>query len=190
MTTVQWANETRAAAAHPEHPWDKRALDWSLTPDSVVVEVGGYKGRWALQIAERYHPRLFVFEPQPWAAETCAEVLGDRATVSPYALGDRDGPIFLTRFGTDGCAVADAGEPAQMHEIKGAFAELGIVAVDLMLVNIEGYEYTLIPHMLAQGIRPKTLMVQLHPLTDKTLALPGYRKLWGYGNVLQAWRRR
>jgi hypothetical protein len=82
-------DDVRARAANPEHEWDRRALDWPLTMHSVVVEVGGYCGRWALQIAERYGPRLFVFEPQAWAADVCRAVLGKRANVYTVALGDQ-----------------------------------------------------------------------------------------------------
>jgi hypothetical protein len=60
VTLADWVAEAKASAAVVEHPWDVQALDWPLTAESVVVEVGGYKGRWALQIAERYAPRLMV----------------------------------------------------------------------------------------------------------------------------------
>ena len=79
--------DVRAHAAALHNEWDRKAIDWPLNHESVVVEVGGYTGRWALQIADRYAPRLFVFEPQFWAFEVCREVLGDRAVVLPYGLG-------------------------------------------------------------------------------------------------------
>lgn len=189
--------EAKASAATVEHPWDERAIDWpDLTPDSVVVEVGGYKGRWALQIAARYHPRLFVFEPQAWAYDVCKAVLGDQATVLNYALGADDGVLPMGNYETDGCSFVDTGGArmgyGSMDEIGTAFDDLGIDHVDLMLMNIEGYEYTLIPHMLAQGILPRRLMVQAHGdlgVLMHQLDAAGYRVLWTYGQVLTAWER-
>lgn len=192
--------DVRRRAATIEHEWDARALDWPLNEQSVVVEVGGYTGRWALQIAERYHPRLYVFEPQPWAADVCHEVLGKRATVIQLALGDDDGEVIMGGWGTDGCSLLkEGGEPAvRMREIGSLFRNLEIDHIDLMLMNIEGYEYTLIPHMLGQGIFPDRLMVQLHPpdpdggATERVylrLAEAGYRVVWTYGIVLTAWER-
>ena len=190
--------DVRAHAAHVEHPWDARALDWPLTADSVVVEVGGYTGRWALQIAERYAPHLYVFEPQPWAAQVCRAVLGDRATVLALALGTASGARYVGGWETDGCSLMKEpdGYEVAMAEIGGAFHSLGIDHIDLMLMNIEGYEYLLLPHMLDQGIVPQRLMVQLHPpgpYSDAELFACltefKYTVAWTYGIVLTAWER-
>lgn len=199
MTIEQWVTEARAAAAEPEHIWDRRAIDWPLTRDSVVVEVGGYKGRWALQIADRYQPRLYVFEPQPWAAAVCRSVLGQSAAVLKYALGTTTGPAEMGEWETDGCSlVKPGGYPVWMREIGAAFRDLAIEHVDLMLVNIEGYEYTLLPHMLDQGIEPDRLIVQFHDFADPhgvgmraiEQRMDGkYQLAWDYG-VLTAWERR
>lgn len=201
MTTDQltaWASETRAAAAYPEHVWDEKAIDWPLTTDSVVVEVGGYKGRWALQIAERYQPKLFVFEPQPWAYEVCRQVLKDSAEVLNYALGVSSGQAEMGEWETDGCSlVKPGGVPVWVHEIGAAFRDLGITTVDLMLVNIEGYEYILLPHMFDQGIYPIRLIVQFHEFADphgegrraiQSRMRGLYRRVWDYPE-LTAWER-
>jgi FkbM family methyltransferase len=199
MTTAQWADEAKASAATIEHEWDRRALDWPLTQDSTVVEVGGYKGRWALQIAQRYHPRLFVFEPQPWAAITCKAVLGDQAQVLTLALGVVSGLMSMGEWGTDGCSLVKdgAGNEVAAAEIGTAFAQLKITTIDLMLVNIEGYEYTLLPHMFDQGIYPDRLMVQFHTFADpdgsgaRAIAqrmADRYRLAWDYA-VLTAWEK-
>jgi FkbM family methyltransferase len=183
-------DDVRARAANPEHEWDRRALDWPLTMSSVVVEVGGYCGRWALQIAERYGSRLFVFEPQAWAADVCRAVLGKRANVYNVALGDQDATLPMGDYETDGCSFGKDGTQGmgQMREIGAMFEQCQITnRIDLMLMNIEGYEYTLIPYMLSVGIRPKRLMVQCHG--DMIDRIDGYRMLWTYGMVLTAWER-
>jgi FkbM family methyltransferase len=192
--------EAKASAAQIDHVWDQQALDWPLDSSSVVVEVGGYKGRWALQIAERYAPRLYVFEPQPWAYATCKGALGDKATVLPYGLGAKSGIFAMGEWETDGCSfVKPSGEHVgRLYEISTAFSELDITHIDLLLMNIEGYEYTLLPHMLDQGILPQRLMVQFHIFDDygvgmgrlfDRLAQAGYKVLWTYGVVLTAWER-
>lgn len=202
---TELAAEARAAAANPEHVWDRRALDWPLDQESVVVEVGGYKGRWALQIAERYQPRLYVFEPQPWAAAVCREVLGERARVLEYALGtegndDEPKVVPMGEWETDGCSIVKEGHDwVTMHEIGQAFDALNITHIDLMLMNIEGYEYTLLPHMLERNVLPCRLMVQFHTFADpngvqlarihQMLEERCYRVDWTYGVMLTAWDR-
>jgi FkbM family methyltransferase len=196
--------DVRARAANPEHAWDKKAIDWPLDEHSTVVEVGGYCGRWALQIAERYHPRLFVFEPQPWAYEVCRRALGDAATVLNFGLGVEDAEHGMGEWETDGCSFVKPLKLGQVHfgvlnEIGSAFEAWGIEDIDLMLMNIEGYEYTLLPHILEKNILPKRLMVQFHTFVDEygmalahihaALELRGYRIAWTYGVMLTAWER-
>lgn len=191
------ADETRAAAANPEHEWDRRALDWpDLPPRAVVVEVGGYKGRWALQIAERYRTaRLYVFEPQGWAYAVCREVLGDGVTVLNYGLGAADTFAPMCHYETDGCSfVGGDGPLGEVREIGAAFERLRLRRIDLMLMNIEGYEHTLIPHMLDRGILPQRLVAQMHRFAGDSTTLRStlarqYRLLWDYGDVLSAWER-
>jgi len=194
--------DVRARAANPEYPWDTRALDWPLTAQSTVVEVGGYCGRWALQIARRYWPRLFVFEPQPWAFEVAQTVLGSAATVLNYGLADHDGMMAMGNWETDGCSLVNTTRSTaegQFREVARAFKHLEIDQIDLLLMNIEGYEYTLLPYMLDKGILPKRLMVQYHLFGDpyglimaghwQRLEALGYKIAWTYGIMLTAWER-
>lgn len=186
--------EARAAAANPEHPWDRAALEWPLKKQSIVVEVGGYKGRWALQIAQRYNARLFVYEPQHWAVAVCRAVLvGYEAQVFPFGLGDHDGWLPMRNYETDGCAFADEGEAK--GQIRDAARNLPR-PIALMLVNIEGYEYTLLPYLLDKGVMPERLMVQWHThaasstVHDALLARLDQHyggRTWDYGPVLMAW---
>lgn len=195
----------RRAAANPEHIWDRKAIDWPLTTESVVIEVGGYIGRWALQIMERYHPHLYVFEPQVWAAETCRAVLEGGATVLTHGLGAEDATLPMGAWETDGCSFVKPGLGIPgtfgvMKEVGKALKELGISQIDLMMINIEGGEYTLIPHMLDKGILPQRLMVQFHTFVDgygtqlasihERLEGLGYTVPWTYGVMLTAWERK
>jgi hypothetical protein len=192
------ADETRAAAARIDHEWDEKALEWPITANSVVVECGGYKGRWALQMAKRYWPQLYVYEPQAWAAAVCREVLRPYgALVFDYGLGVRDETLPMASYETDGCTFVHGDGPLCL--LRDAAAVLP-PAIDVMLVNIEGYEYTLIPYFIEQGIHPRHLVVQFHTHADPdgsrmaqvyaALLTAGYEERWSYGPTLMAWRRR
>lgn len=194
MSLTQFEAEARAAAANPEHPWDRAALKWPLKKQSIVVEVGGYKGRWALQIAQRYRPRLFVYEPQHWAVAVCrAALAGYEAQVFPFGLGDHDGYLPMRNYETDGCAFSDEGE--YVGQLRDA-AKILPTPIALMLVNIEGYEYTLLPYLLDKGLLPERLMVQWHTHAASSAAHDALLarldahyggRTWDYGPVLMAW---
>lgn len=201
---AEMVTAARQAAAAIDHPWDARALEWPLTAESTVIEVGGYIGRWALQIAERFHPRLYVFEPQVWAACVCEAVLGNQAAVLTYGLGTGHATLPMGGWETDGCSFVkpSLGIPGTfgvMREIGETFKALGITHIDLMMMNIEGGEYNLIPHMLDMGILPQRLMVQFHTFADpdgaklahihERMAQAGYIVPWTYGPFLTAWEK-
>jgi FkbM family methyltransferase len=187
--------DTLTSAAIVEHPWDKRALDWpKLTAASTVVDVGGYRGRWALQMAMRYPVRILVYEPQAWAADCCRSVLGTRATVYTYGLGVRDERLPMRAYETDGCSFVDGdGSTAELRDAAQVLPE----RVDVMLMNIEGYEYTLLPYLIENDRLPDALMVQWHRHGDTSGAHDAliaqiertHRRLWDYGDVLMAWGR-
>lgn len=177
---------------------DERNVEWELDENSVVFEVGSYRGRWAHQIAERYNPHLFCFEPQPWAAETARRLLeGFNAQVFTFGLGEKDAELPMSEFHTDGCSFLRSTRErglGKIREIKSVVEELGIDTIDLMLMNIEGYEYILIPHMFNQGIFPKILVAQFHKyegynLYSETVELikEYYSNLWDYEMHLSAW---
>lgn len=180
-----------AATLAEAQDWRELALDWPLDEASVVVEVGGYEGRWAAEIAARYRPRLYVFEPQEWAFEVCRALLGEHGRVFNFGLGDRDTTLRpMVSFHTDGASFVE--RPAQGRQSAGAvgyghlrevgrvFSELGLDAIDLLAVNCEGCEFTLLPHLAENGWlgRVKYLLMQYHrvgPYTDADVA--GLRKI-------------
>lgn len=193
----QWASETRAAAANPEHEWDRRAIDWpGLNSDSVVWEIGSFKGRWALQMAQKYNPRLYCFEPQEWAFRVTSHVLRDyNATVFNFGLGEKSGRFAMGEFGTDGCSFLRNTrnvDDGVIHDIALVIRSLEIEQIDVCLINIEGYEYELVPYMLEQNILPRYLMVQFHgealqDLVLRKLIETKYNLYWDYGTVLGCW---
>ena len=46
-------------------------LQYDLKPESLVFDVGGYRGEWAREIASRYNCHIHIFEP---VDEYCREI--------------------------------------------------------------------------------------------------------------------
>lgn len=197
--------EAIASADNIEHEWDRRSLEWPINGDSVVFEIGGYKGRWALQIARKFNPWLYVFEPQQWAYSCCEEVLQHyhKAEVFNFGLGVKDELVPVSGYFTDGCKVSDNDMHRHKIQLRDAYefiSELNVPKIDLMMMNIEGYEYTLLPYLMDKNLMPDRLMVQWHiNYPDKDIAsLMSIRSrieqthnlVWGYGLTLIAWERK
>jgi FkbM family methyltransferase len=185
-----------------EHPWDLDSVDFPLTEDSVVFEIGGYEGRWAKEISERYHPLLLAYEPQDWAFEKCTEALMDypNSHVHHVGLGVETGFFDMGNYGTDGCSFVNlpSGKPVgigQLVEISKHLA--GVKHIDLCLMNIEGYEFKLIPYMIETGIMDRIdyFMCQFHlnlgnenEYHDLRRELSKTKKIrFDYGPILTCW---
>jgi FkbM family methyltransferase len=187
---------------------DTLALDWPGTDEnSVVWEIGGYEGRWALQMAEKYNPQLYVFEPQDWAAVKIEEKLeGYNAKIHQFGLWTHGGEMTLTEFGRDGGTLMSfpGGKDTRSILVVDAysfFIKEHIDQIDVCLMNIEGGEFVLLPYMIGMGMMPKIkyfwcqwhLFVQtaaekwlrLRQMLDVT-----HEMIWDCGSTAQAWKRR
>jgi len=143
-------------------------LNYDLGPDSVVFDVGGYRGAWARAIASRYHCRIHVFEP---IAEYCREIErhlgGDpKIVINETGLADHDGRERIS-IDESASSVVKAGANSReitLVDIDGYVKRHGIDRIDLIKINIEGGEYALLPRMDATGLleRCGDVQIQFH----------------------------
>lgn len=143
---------------------NEKLLDWRIAPGDKVVIIGGYDGATIDFILERF-PEAVVwsFEPQPAFYAPLAARFADEPNVhiAPYALGDRTGTFPMVRQGgmfasflTGEHAQIEPAEPngvGAMREWRVVMAELGIDHLAWFHSNIEGYEYTLMRHLIETG---------------------------------------
>ncbi len=193
-----------------EHEWDKLSVDFPLTKDSVVLEIGGYEGRWAQEIAKRYDPRLYVFEPQTWAYNKCVEKLYPYKNTRIYNMGlaVERGEFPMGNYETDGCSLTDipSSKPVGLGYFI-AFEEFfknaapPVRHIDVCLMNIEGYEFKLIPHMIETGVMDNIdyFMCQFHPRNDaefqqhydiRRQLSKTKKKRFDFGKILTCWEPR
>lgn len=155
---------------------EKLRYDYDLNSDSLVLDIGGYKGQFASDIYARYNCRVLVFEP----VKSFAEKIKNRFKKNPMievfclALGSnrRQDVMFL---GDDGSSVfrnSSKKESIQFVDVAEFFAEHNIQDIDLMKINIEGGEYELLPRLFETGLisRIKQVQVQFHDLQPESEA--------------------
>src|SRR5258706_16007752 len=78
------------------------ALDWPLDENSHVWEIGGYEGRWAQQIWDKFHCNITIFEPQLWAVEKMKERFQgiDKIEIRPYGLWTEENSLMIGNYHT------------------------------------------------------------------------------------------
>ena len=180
------------------------ALNWPIDSDALVWEVGGFEGRWAAQMIEKYHPHVHVFEPQIWLFHKLQERFENnlKVSVSPFGLWTHDCTMRLWEHDTDGASVmrrdGRTSELCDFHDIMHSLLK----PVDVCLMNIEGAEYVLIPHMIGLGLMQhfRFFWCQFHPGivaygNEKfDLIYAGmeatHRVIWNYFPTAVAWERK
>lgn len=182
------------------------ALD--LTPESVAVVAGAYEGATMQFIASLYDCRVLGFDPQNWAVERARERLAGfpKATVFNHAIGLAEGEFLMGETGTDAASfiedpAARTHGPGLMREWASVFDSLALTHINLLLLNVEGYEYKLLPYLHGLGWleRIKHIIIQFHDMDrspyDDAIALLARTHVskWEHANwhhwTWQMWER-
>jgi hypothetical protein len=76
-----------------DNPDEERRYAYALGPDSLVLDLGGFRGDWTREIGRRNQSQVHVFKPVPsFAADLERQfALEPRVRVHPFGLSDRDG---------------------------------------------------------------------------------------------------
>jgi FkbM family methyltransferase len=195
----------------PQYDWfavdgdNTLALDWpGVDENSVVWEIGGYKGRWALQMAQKYNPTIHFFEPMKWALDQAEEKLkGYKVHLHNFALWTHNGEMSLGDFGRDGASLLKPDNKDQQVVLAIDIEEVfqRFAPVDVCLMNIEGGEFVLVPYMIGLDLMKhiRYFWAQFHlfvPGSDRKLRAIQemmsltHEMIWDCGSTAMAWRRR
>lgn len=164
-----------------------------LDPASVVYAFGvGFDISFDLQLIERFGTVVQAFDPgDNVAAFIAGQQLPEKFVFHKYGLGTSDGTSSFTDNGT---FYSISGSPGgglitlPTKSLPTIMKELGNTKIDLLKMDIEGFEYPVIEHMLSNAIHPECLLVEFHHyqkqapnLTRQAVKLlrdAGYRIFW------------
>ncbi len=184
-------------------------LQYDLTSDSVVFDLGGYEGQWASDIFAMYQCVVHVFEPVPAYASDIAERfrLNDRIHLHPLGLAGRTQEATIS-VEADRSSMFDTGndEPegavvVSLVRASDFLDEHGFDDVELLKINIEGAEYDLLDHLLDEGLisRFRDIQIQFHdfvPNADRRMRtirdrlVDTHEPTYQVDFVWENWRRR
>lgn len=143
-------------------------LKYNLDQNSIVMDLGGYKGDWAAQIWNLYKPSIYVFEPyKPYCDSIRKRFSGNqKIQVFEFGLGAKSEQLGFS-VAENASSVFNSGEKTasiQIESIKQFLEENKINTVDLIKINIEGGEFELLEYLLESGLitRFNNIQVQFH----------------------------
>jgi FkbM family methyltransferase len=176
---------------------------FNLDRNSLVMDLGGYKGHFVLEILKQHECRMWVFEAMPEYSARLSRRLGriPGVRIFAYGLAGTDQTALL-KVDEDASSVFEAGGGRtvriKLKSVLGFLKGARPKQIDLMKVNIEGGEYELLEKLCDSAWMPKLrrLQVQFHPFVPGALGrmkaihaqLQRTHKLeWGFPMVWESW---
>lgn len=141
-------------------------LNYNLNEDSVVIDLGGYKGEWAEMIFQKHKCNIHVFEPVIGFYNNICDKFKDNEKIKiyGYGLGSADAELSLSIEGDASSSFKDNGvkENILIKDIKSFLEDFPVI--DLIKINIEGGEFDLLDYILDNNLtgKFKNIQVQFH----------------------------
>jgi FkbM family methyltransferase len=188
-----------------DDPDEERRYVYDLTPDSMVLDVGGYRGAWTREIVRRYRPYVHCFEPVPsFARDLERQFAGEpKVAVHAFGLADRDCVQTIMQAADASSTFIGRGIPvtAEFRDVAGFFSDAHLDEIALMKINIEGGEYPLLLRMIEKDLvsRCRDIQVQFHEFapdahrqreTIREALARTHVVTYEYAFVWENWRRR
>jgi FkbM family methyltransferase len=143
-------------------------FNYYLNENSVVMDLGGYKGQWASDIFSMYNCRIMIFEPVQSFSESIKNRFrfNSKMQVFNYALGSnkREETIFLSENGSSIFLNRGLKVLIKFQDIKDFFETNNIKKIDLLKINIEGGEYEVLSRLIESNLITciENIQVQFH----------------------------
>ena len=182
-------------------------VDLDIDRDSVVFDVGAFRGEWAELVWARSQPTIHCFEPSPSACRRMVETFSGnpRIHVHQFGLGasNTDASLYLDGPGSSVYErpVSSVGQiDVQIRDVVQVLGELDVTEIDVMKVNIEGGEFDLLDRLDEADWLPRIrlVLVQFHEWLpsahrrrrrNRRALQRHHEEVWSYPWVWELWRR-
>lgn len=154
-----------------------KRINYDLNENSIVFDVGGYKGEWAEKIFNKYSCNIYIFEPVNIFYQNIKEKFKDnkKIKVFNFGLSNKDFESVISLKGDSSSMFKPSTELEKIYlkDVLNIFKEEKIHNIDLMKVNIEGGEYDLLKRILfsEHDVNINNFQIQFHDF------IPGCKNL-------------
>ena len=152
---------------------ESKRFEYNLGPDSLIFDVGGYRGDFASEIYERYKSQIWIFEPVLSFYSFMVNRFKENGDIRIFNLAlDRETKISRISLGMDRSSYErDLGEgkfeEIHLKDVVEFLNENSVPRIDLIKINIEGAEYDLLDKLLDSGLNGiiTNIQIQFHDFT-------------------------
>jgi len=130
-------------------------FDYPLNSESVVFELGGHVGLWPSTIVRKFNPYIYIFEPvQDFYMGLVSKFEGnDKVRVFNYGISYKNDKEIIYVDGDASSLIMRPGikQDIVVRDIFSVVDEHKLTKINLIQINIEGGEYSLLEHILNSG---------------------------------------
>ena len=179
-------------------------LDYPLDSNSIVVDAGGFEGKWASSISEKYDPNIYVLEPIKEFFEKIKVKLelNPKVTLLNYAISNRtcDATMSIDGWGsTLFNSEANLLENVKCLDVEEFLELYNITQIDLLKLNIEGSEYDVLEKLIELDFIPKikNMQIQYHSYFASSIERRNtiseklsttHERTWNYEWIMENWK--
>jgi FkbM family methyltransferase len=183
-------------------------LKYPLTNESIVFDLGGYKGDFAANIYDKYKCYIYVFEPIKKYYLDCVNRFGRYKKIKcfNYGLSNENVSVFISVDNEKSSLIKNnisAHAPRQKKVLIKSFSKvlsmLKVKHIDLLKINVEGSEFLILPEIISKKLinKIKHLQVQFHTFYPNSKKLRDEIRLglsetheeeWNYPFVWESWK--
>jgi len=142
---------------------DKKEIlryQYDLSGSSVVVAIGGYQGDFTAQIHAKYKERFYGN-----LKVNCFNYALTDKVITQFIFKDKDNSSLVIGIQNS------QSEQIKAEKFSSEYKRRDFKKIDLLKINIEGGEFTLIPHIIQSGLikRIRFLQIQFHNYTATSI---------------------
>jgi len=150
----------------------KYRFDYDLNNESVVFDLGGYKGTWSQKIKDKFDCNIYVFEPIKSLSKGIDSLFSNESKINVYDFGlSNSNKIESISLLSDGSSVfieSNNKEEISLVSVVDFIKDNNIDKIDLMKLNIEGGEYDVLEALIESDLIDivDNIQVQFHNFID------------------------
>ena len=180
-------------------------LDYpQLNEQSLVFDIGGYKGEWSKNIFARYSPTTYIFEPVPSFFYKIEKFYAHNKKIVPFKFGFGADDVLLKIALSDDASSIYSNRKNVLHEqirirkLSDFIKENNIQCIDLIKINIEGSEYDVIYDLHENNLLDRIMkfQIQFHEINPQSkqnlkncrdILAKTHSQDWCFDFVWEAW---
>lgn len=150
-------------------------VNYNLNPDSVVLDIGFFKGTFSKKMFDKYGCFIYAYEPMKKYYNLGIKnfINNKKIFVNNYGLGEENLTLKVNDLNdqTSILFTKEDGDEIVIKDICEEFKEKTFNFIDLIKINIEGAEYNLMKKIIDNNLHKKikNFQIQFHQEHEKNI---------------------